>query len=281
MKPVFGVDITENKRNNRIDGEGFVIATASAYRSKALEESVEDVAKIEAKSDVPGWLSIIANICGGLSVIIIGAIIKNGWDTAVRNALWMVIAAPAMLLFYILITVYRSARRKKVMSSEEAAEAGEQAEKDMNAIYKELGVPEDAKNADVFFFYYKMKNGIPVAVDRVFQLAEYVNVDMKVFVKGDDLCICDLENLYSFKLSELKAIKKHKKRASMLTWTKEERYDEGVYEQYELFANKFGSVFFKYCYILELEHGGETYGIYFPCYEYGVFRSLTGLSAEE
>ena len=33
--------------------------------------------------------------------------------------------------------------------------------------------------------------------------------------------------------------------------------------------------------ILELEHGGENYGIYFPCWELPVFERLTGLNAEE
>ena len=30
---------------------------------------------------------------------------------------------------------------------------------------------------------------------------------------------------------------------------------------------------------LELEHEGETWGIYFPCYELPVFEELTGLKA--
>ena len=44
-------------------------------------------------------------------------------------------------------------------------------------------------------------------------------------------------------------------------------------------VNKFGNVFFKPYYILEIEKDNQTFGIYFPCYELDAIEKLTGLTA--
>lgn len=72
-----------------------------------------------------------------------------------------------------------------------------------------------------------------------------------------------------------------KKRAVMMSWNKDEAYNKGVYKQYKLVEDNLGRVSGKNYHILELNSGGERWGIYFPRYELPVFEEITGLKADE
>ena len=93
--------------------------------------------------------------------------------------------------------------------------------------------------------------------------------------------MANVESVYAFKRSELKTIKTVNKRISIPTWNKEEEPTAGAFKQYKLAVNNIGNIFFKPYHILEVEHNGETFGIYFPPYELATFEKLTGLKAEK
>lgn len=66
-----------------------------------------------------------------------------------------------------------------------------------------------------------------------------------------------------------------------MSWNKDEAYNKGVYKQYKLVEDNLGRVSGKNYQILELNSGGERWGIYFPRYELPVFEEITGLKADE
>ena len=49
---------------------------------------------------------------------------------------------------------------------------------------------------------------------------------------------------------------------------------------YKLTVNNLGWVITRKYYILTVEHAGQEWGIYFPCYELSAIESLTGIKAE-
>ena len=150
---------------------------------------------------------------------------------------------------------------------------------DINAMYDELGVPHNAYYVDVLSFRYKVKNDKITATAVGFQTTPYINFDLRMYITDDHLYLANIENLYAFKLSDLKTIKTVNKRISIPTWNKQEEPTKGEFKQYKLAVNNLGDIFFKPYYILEGEHNGETFGIYFPPYELATFEKLTGLSA--
>jgi len=81
-------------------------------------------------------------------------------------------------------------------------------------------------------------------------------------------------------LAELKGIKTVNKRIGIISWNKEEDPRKGEYKKYKMTVNDMGNVFFKPYHILEIERDGQSFGLYFPCYELEVLEELTGLRAE-
>ena len=146
-----------------------------------------------------------------------------------------------------------------------------------DSIYAEFGVPADAAGVDVLSFRYKLKNGEPVAKEIADDMD---NLVMKAFVSDEQLFLTDLESKYAFSLSEMRTIRTVKKSISLSSWNKEIPPKKGIYKPYKIKVDKYECIYCKPYHILELEHNGEIWGIYFPCYELPIFESLTGLSAE-
>ena len=92
---------------------------------------------------------------------------------------------------------------------------------------------------------------------------------------------CNIETVYSFDLSELRSIKTVNKRISVPIWNKDEEPTEGRFKKYKLKVDEAEDVYFKPFHILEIDHYGSIFGIYFPCYELSLFEKLTGLAAQD
>ena len=89
-----------------------------------------------------------------------------------------------------------------------------------------------------------------------------------------------MDEIYGFELSELKAIRTYTKGVIVPFWNKDEDIGEEKYKLYKVRKNSNGDINFKGYHVLEIEHGGELWGLYFPSYELSVFEKLTGLKAE-
>ena len=103
---------------------------------------------------------------------------------------------------------------------------------------------------------------------------------MKLYRRDNFICLADLNNEYSFHISEFKTIRTVNKRISVPLWNKEEACNEGIYKPYKITVNNIGDRFFKPYHILEIEHEAEIWEISFPCYELPLFEQITGLRAE-
>lgn len=280
MRPVFGIDITENKNNDTID-KRFVTETVSAESAKMLEARCEKVEDAETKSDIPGWLHIIRMLCGIFGMIALGSSVKAGVEKALRNAPLLMISGFVCLGAFLILTVYSKMKKKASYKENNVEQLVEDAQKDINAVYGELGVPEDAEAVDVFSFFYIMKDGVPTPKTKGLQMGTFINLGVRMFKTENELCICDIENRHSFGLSELREIKKVDKRFDMINWNKEESPRDKKFKPYNPSVNQFGTVYMKPYYILELERDGERFGIYFPPYELEIFEKLSGLRVSE
>ena len=107
----------------------------------------------------------------------------------------------------------------------------------------------------------------------------YENDSYKIFTENGALCIADMENKYRIPANEIKKIITVKARMVVPSWNKTTSYNEGIYKQYKISCNDNGFTFKPY-YILEIEHNGEQWGIYFPNYELPFFEYITGMKAE-
>ncbi|MBE6693660.1 MAG: hypothetical protein E7589_02710 [Ruminococcaceae bacterium] len=286
MKPIFGIDITSDKNNEIINGSEFITKTISKQKAEDLESKREKLDQTVNDSKLPLWLRIIKYICGIYALLMLAGIIKalpevGGLDQVFRNAPFFIVSAVACGLIWVLLQFFAKKKEDRVLEEQNAEQQMEEIDTDIQSIYDELNVPCDAASVDVLGFAYKIKKGEVCVQARPFETTVFFNFDLKIYATDECLCLADLENVYSFKLAELKAIQTVNKRISVPSWNKEEEPTKGEFKKYKITVDDMEDVYFKPYHILEGEHDGEVFGIYFPCYELDTFESLTGLRASE
>lgn len=282
---MFCVDITLDKKNEKINGTEFTTARVSDKLSDNLENTSDEVETIEKESKLPLWMRIVRAVSGYLGLIIFVALVRGvlevGISQVYKNAPYFFPICAACILCWFVLTLLAKNKARSVIETDETNNTLETLEKDIQSIYDELGVPAEAVSADVLMFKYKVKKGKPVPYAVNMMPTPYIFFEFKIYRDGEKLCFADLDSVVSIELSELKTIRRVNKRTTALGWNKEEEPTKGIYKPYKMTVSNIGTVNFKPYYILEMEHDGVLWGIYFPPYELSVFEKLTGLTAEE
>lgn len=285
MKPLFCIDVTENKKNEEINGRELITATAPQVHAERLENKQEELEQTLEKSQLPAAVRMIKFLCGCFGAIVLCAVVKstysNGFAQAWKNAPVLILAGVICAVAWVVLQVISKTKEKRVLEERGAEETAAAIQKDIESVYESLGVPFNAPTVDVLMFRYRIKDGEPVAKEMGLQTTPYLNLEVRLYVDGDALCVADLENVYTIPRAALKRMRTVKKRIAVPVWNKEEGPDQGSYKSYKLTVSNMGDVFFKPYHVLEFEHEGESWGIYFPCYEKDVFEAVTGLHAEE
>lgn len=285
MKPFIGIDITENKKNEKFNGEEFIVKTVSQIQKQTLENAQEDAFGLVEESKIPLPLRIIQGVCGVAGVLCLSGIMRAWSDITIsqcyQNAPWLFWVCGTCLVTWAILKILSVKKQKETLNTDTGENVARKIESVSKGIYSELDVPETAETVDILAFTYKIKDGEPKAKETGFNPTPYINVEFKAFIESDKLILADLENKYAFPLSSLKAIHKENKHISALGWNKEEDPKKGKYKEYKLGVDDYGCVHFKPYYILEVLHNGESWGVYFPSYELTAFTELTGLTPQE
>ena len=285
MKPLFGIDVTENPENEQVNGEGLIVRTLPKKLQDALEARTQEAEDAAQKSRMPLWFRMVRNLCGYFGLIVFVAVVSNlgelGFSKIMKNAPLLVIGGGVALVVWAVMFYLSIKRARRVAEQGNVQEISDALDKSMADAYRALGVPQDAANADVLAFSYRVKEGAIKPHSSPLQTTPYLNLDLKAFVEDGNLCLADLECVHAIPLSSLVKIHTVQKRISIPVWSKEIEPREGVYKAYKMSVDKLGDVFFKPYHILEFTQNGEAWGVYFPCYELPTFEALTGLSAEE
>lgn len=287
MKPFWGIDLTQNKKNEQVNGEEFLVQKPSSALTQSLETSTEKAVSTLINSKLPLPLRIVQWICGLLSVIIVSGILGAllGEDSvslsqAYQNATWIFWLGGACLVIWLPLKLYSLHKEKDVLETDESTLTFEHLENACAAIFSELDIPADAIDVDILSFFYKTKDDKVKVCEKGMQIAPYMNTPFRVFKDSENIYFANMQGKYAFPLVSIKSIKTIKKSICMDDWNKEEPYNKGIYKQYKLSETNLGSIACKYYHIIEIEHDGEAWAIYFPCYELPVFEQLTGLKAQ-
>ena len=284
MKPIFGIDITLDKNNENINCDRFISKSISGETKQGFEEKTEGFNDTVKKSQLPGWIQIVKYILGLYAIIVavgvLRALTSVGIQQAFSNAPVLIISGIVCAALWLGLHLYSKKKEKDVFEEMDAEEQVASIEEDVDKIYEELGVPQNAAAVDILLFKYKEKDGKIIPKTVGMQTCEFFNMEVKIFVRDGKLHLADVENLYSFDMSRLKSIETINKSTSLLSWNKQIGYDEERYKKHKISVNNLGNIIIKPYHILTLELNGEEWGLYFPCYELEIFEILTGLKAE-
>ena len=288
MKPIFAIDLTNNKKNEKTNGDEFIVRTVSSYNMDNYEESQKEFHEALKKAKLPLLLRILRVICMYLGLIVVGATIKLIVEDSISDFPRFYASAPyifwvggAAILVWVVLSILSAKRRKGVLDSQETTETVSELEQSLDEIYEELGVPENAADVDILAFRYVVKNGEPIVKSNMFSSISHANVEIKAFVENGSLFIVDVEHCFELPLSKITAIKTVKKTAILPGWNKNEEPYSPKYKEYNITKDKYENLYIRHYHILEIDRLGEKYGLYFPSYELPIFEELTGLKAEE
>ena len=280
QKPVFGIDQTLDKENDEGNAKAFCVASISEECAKALEQEGDEAEQTLERARLSLPLRILQYVSGIAALLIAAGILRAdvGFAQGYQNAAWLYWLCGACALVWLPLFVASRQKSKAVLESEEARDNERELEQALQQAYRELGVPVQAADVDLLAFYYTVKDGKVKLAQKA--LISYINVEMKIFVEGDRLCITDAHERYEFPLSEICGIQTVSKRICVPFWNKQEPHNKEPYKKFKITTNNAGMIFFKPYHILEIAHGGELWGIHFPCYELPVFEALTGHYAQ-
>lgn len=285
MKPVFGIDITENKNNDSMHAEKFIGARVSPEYREALSSSSEQAEETLKKAKLPvllGILRLIGLLCGGYGILtFLNDMSEIGFKNAFERTPLVFFIGIIGIAAFIMISILGAARERRILEGSDAAALAENIQDIAAKIYSELGVPNNAKNVDVLLFKYKLQGGEITPKADALSLTPYINFECKAFVNNNALSLADLEQRYDFPIAQMRAIHKVDKRISVPTWNKPHHHASEEYKVFKLKKDNMDCIHFKPYYILELIADGESYGIYFPSYEIDSLRALTGLEIAE
>lgn len=282
MIPFLGIDLTTDKKNEQTNGSEFLIQKTNTSLKRHLESSLKKAIETIDKTQLPLLLLIIEYLCIIVALLIICGILKADvpFSEGYHNAPWLYWTAGICAVIGVILWMWGKYKEKKSTKKEEFTQTFSHLDGVADSIYKELSVPDNAKDVDILSFYYKIKDGTIKVQEKGWQFAKYLNPEFKIFTDTENLYLANLEGKYAISLSSITTIRTVKKHISIDGWNKEEKYNKGIYKQYKLTTNNYGMICCKSYHILEIKHQGETYGVYFPCYELPVFEEFTGLKAQ-
>ena len=279
MKPVFGIDLTDNKKNEEFNSAPFIAATPDETVAAQFEQISNEAEETVKESKLPLPLLIAEYVLGGFGAIVaactLSAGLEIGFSKVWENGSILIGIGGACLVLFLALWLYGKLRSKNVLESDSTARTVQTLDGYARIIREQLEVPADAHRADALLFRYKIKNGELCPVNNF----PFINFEFDLFLRDGCLCFADLNHRCDFPLESLRRITTVKKRVTLLSWNKEEPIKSERYKPYKLTQNDMGFVLCKKYHVLELEGDGEAYGIWFPSYELPLFEELTGLKA--
>lgn len=277
MKVFFGIDLTEDKKNERMGGEVFLTDSVPEEQMARIEKHDDNVTENLDRKYLPlpmRMLKLLSGLATLLAAVIVIAPIGEETISYKEFAgeLWWIFAIGIICgVVYGLLCLWENKNKKAYEESDENKAFERESDNIDAASRVYLGIPDDSVKMDVFLGNYKLKRG-----NVVYSEFNPINMEIDVFVDGANLCFADAASKYTVPFSDIRCVKEIKKNISFLFWNKDEEPDKGEYKQYKIRQNNFGYTV-KYYYALVIERDGEEYDLHFPPYELSVIEKLTGV----
>ena len=279
MKPIFCTDITTNRNNQEINGKEFIIANANEELRQEVDERARELETTIQNAKTPSIMVTLRSIAGFLSLFMAFSVFKvittDGFTAIFADGnLTATIVCLGAAAVWAYLTHLGKEREKALNENAEIKGKSQRLENGINTLFTAMGVPEDAANADVLMFQYRVKNGEICPVSLPMMPEAYINLDCKVYDGGDSLCIADVENIFAFKKEDIKGIRYVEKKICIASWNKAAAPTAPQFAEYSLSIGKMGAIAMPGYYVVDLVHNGEDMVIYFPPYELSVFEKI-------
>ena len=285
MKPFYGIDRTTLKKNTFHEGDCFIAATVSDMTRQSYERALQSAAKELEATKLNPILRGLKTVCSWITLFgflsTIRALRNVTIAEAFENAPFIFWLMGGCGVVWLVLTILTNRKAKNVMAGEDFNMSTRRLEGEIDRVFRELQVPEDAKQVDVVQLTFRWKNGTVKISTTGSETTPYTNVSLRVFRREDVLCLADLENRYELPISAMRRLKMVKKPLVIQGWNKEERLNDPFYKPYKLTMDNYERVHTKSYGLLELNHDGVDWAVWLPPYELNYISALTGLPITE
>lgn len=281
MKNVFGYPYSKTE-DMPCDGARFITNRADAALKKEIDDVFGKALETNSKANLPGWLKTLKLICYVGAIIVAFSLLRNLGELTLAemygNAPAIFYGGGVCLVLWAVLFCVEKLKYKKVDDSGEIDKALESMEELNLRSEEQLGIPHDHKKVDVLSFRYTEKNGKIKIKEELFY--KHMNNEMKLFRNGDDLCLADIDSVYSFPINDIKKYVLKKKKANMDEWNKDVPFNKGEYKQYKITSNDYGTIFCRY-YAMQISDVFGEYELFFPEYELAQFKAIADAPVEK
>ena len=285
MKPFYGIDRTTLKKNIFHEGDCFIAATVSDMTRQSYERALQSAAKELEATKLNPVLRGLKTVCSWITLFgflsTIRALRNVTIAEAFENAPFIFWLMGGCGMVWLVLTYLTNRKAKAVMAGEDFNMSTRRLESEIDRVFRELQVPEDAKEVDVVQLTYRWKNGTVKISTTGSETTPYTNVSLRVFRREDVLCLADLENRYELPIAAMRRLKMVKKPLVIQGWNKEEKLNDPFYKPYKLTMDNYERVHTKSYGLLELNHDGVDWALWLPPYELNYISALTGLPITE
>lgn len=285
MKPFYGIDRTTLKKNTFHEGDCFIAATVSDMTRQSYERALQSAAKELEATKLNPLLRGLKTVCSWITLIVFLSTIRALRNVTIaeafENAPFIFWLMGGCGMVWLVLTILTNRKSKTVMAGEDFNMSTRRLEGEIDRVFRELQVPEDAKQVDVVQLTYRWKNGTVKISTTGSETTPYTNVSLRVFRREDVLCLADLENRYELPISAMRRLKMVKKPLVIQGWNKAEKLNDPFYKPYKLTMDNYERVHTKSYGLLELSHDGVDWALWLPPYELNYISALTGLPITE
>ena len=277
MKNIFDVNLSAEEQNYK----KFIVKEIPEELQSKHDTMTDTLQTIQTNYIGPLWLNIVYYILAFLAVImgtsLVVSIIKVGFSTAYQNAAWVFYVGGICIIAAVALFIYKRYKTKNIENDPAVQAKFDESTKLTDQSYEYLHIPADAEDIDVFSQITLIKRN---KVKQLTSLYKYTNFVCKIFKDDYNLYIADTNMVCAFPLNSFTGIVTVNKNATFCNWNKEETFNKGIYKQFKIRCNNYGTFFVKPYFSVRLNAFKEEYEIVIPAYELQTFLKYINLNVK-
>lgn len=281
MKPFYGIDNTVDAKNEKENGDEFLVQKPDASLYAEYDKAVNGVLmNIKKSIRLPFVLKIIQYLSLAVAGCILSVLFEffiSDENAKFNTIVWQLIFGIifCVTIFIVLNFIVKSLNKKEDENEERYLQS-KKAQSAYQRLLNDLGVPQDALKIDILSFNYKIEKDI-IKIDKCStSVPMFYNMEFYIYKDKENFYLVADSGKYAFKISSIKTIHKIEHKNALFVWNKDVAHNKGKYKQYKMKEDETGNIRCKAYYILEIENNGELYGIYFPEYEIDTVKTIIG-----
>ena len=279
MKYVFGINVTDDANNERLDGEPLIEKEADSEQISLLTELTELEQKINSYAPKPDRSKPFGKIAGLWAVVVavltVVGLTKGNAGIGDPTVIFGIILSVGLGLVFVYNVLIKKPAEPPKVPEEDTTRYKKMTEEAEENSKKLFSVPDDAADMDVLSFMYTEKDGKFKVFSR-FGISIYINNPKKVFVRDGKLYLADLTTLFALPLDTLGEPKLIDKSINLPWWNKPNPYNSVKYASYKIRPNNIGTLSVKTYYEFPLSSDGVDYTLCIPPYELDTFNGIIG-----